>query len=538
MNNLRIGTRLGLGFFLVLLLLCSAFGIFLFQLKDVEKKATLVRDESVPFALLVEEMTAYVNAVQQFLTDASLTGNRDSVQEATGYARKMREGTDKFRNLFVAENSQSEIRQIDEIRNAFDELMKTGLKMVDDYQGQGKAAGDVVMAKFDKDSDMVRNALEPFRKAQVAEARDNLALIVKTTELLSQVIWVTGLLAIVIGTLIAVAITRSITRPLSGQIAFAKRLTAFDLREKLNTDQRRDELGQLSEALNTMLDILREQVVQMTAGSLSLSTASSELAATASQLAASAAETSTTVMEVSATVEEVRHTAHVANDKAKEMVHESRSLRDVARTGGNASTQAIAGITRIKEEMDYIADSIIKLSEQTKNIGEIVGSVNDITDQSNLLSVNAAIEAAKAGEAGRGFAVVAQEVKSLAEQAREATGQIKVILNDIQKATSTAVMATERGNKSVDKGVELGNEAGEAILMFEASVERSEIAAEQITASSQQQLGGMDQVVIAMDNIKLATTQNSGAARQLEDSIKALNDLSRDLKDLTQRFKV
>ncbi|MEO5351648.1 MAG: methyl-accepting chemotaxis protein [Magnetococcus sp. XQGC-1] len=499
MNKLRIGGRLALGFFLVLLIMSISFGIFLVQIRDVEKKTLLVRDESVPFALLAEAMMADVNMVQQDLTDASLTGNRASLEEATVYAKKVYEGLDKFRKMFVNENSQGEIRQVDEIRRDLDGLMQTGQKMVEAYQGSGKAAGDALMARFDKEVETFRNALGPFRKSQVEEAQENLALIAKTTDMLTRLLWIVSVLAIVIGGIIAIYITRSVSK---------------------------------------LLAILRTQAGQMMEGSVALSTASSELAATASQLAASSAETSTTVLEVSSTVEEVRHTAHVASDKAREMVQEARSLREVAKVGGNASSQSIAGITRIKEEMEYIADSIMKLSEQTQNIGEIVGSVNDITDQSNLLSVNAAIEAAKAGEAGRGFAVVAQEVKSLAEQAREATGQIKVILNDIQKATSTAVLATERGNKSVDKGVELGNEAGEAILMFEASVERSEIAAEQITASSQQQLGGMDQVVIAMDNIKLATTQNSGAARQLEDSIKSLNDLSKNLKDLAQRFQV
>ncbi|MEO5351649.1 MAG: methyl-accepting chemotaxis protein [Magnetococcus sp. XQGC-1] len=538
MNNLRVGTRMGLGFFLVLLTMMAVFVFFQHQLKGVERMAVLVQDESVPFALLAEEMVGNVNRVQQDLTDAALTGNRAFVDDAMVYARKVHEGLDKFRKMFVNENSQGEIRQVDEIRRDLDGLLQSGQQMVDAYQGSGKAAGEGMMVKFDKEVETFRNALGPFRQSQVEEAKENLALIVKTTVTLNQLIWIVGCCAIAIGIGIAILITRSITGPLFKQMEFAKRLAAFDLREKVDIGQRKDELGQLAEALNTMLVVLREQVMQMTAGSISLSTANSELAATSSQLAASAAETSTTVLEVSSTVEEVRHTAHVAADKARAVVQEARSLRDVARAGGNASAQSIAGITRIKEEMEYIADSIMKLSEQTQNIGEIVGSVNDITDQSNLLSVNAAIEAAKAGEAGRGFAVVAQEVKSLAEQAREATGQIKVILNDIQKATSTAVLATERGNKSVDRGVELGNEAGEAILMFEASVERSEIAAEQITASSQQQLGGMDQVVIAMDNIKLATTQNSGAARQLEDSIKSLNDLSKNLKDLAQRFQV
>ncbi len=108
---------------------------------------------------------------------------------------------------------------------------------------------------------------------------------------------------------------------------------------------------------------------------------------------------------------------------------------------------------RIQTHMDSIAASIVRLSDQSQAIGEIIASVNDLAEQSNLLAVNAAIEAAKAGEQGKGFAVVAQEVRSLAEQSKQATAQVRNILGDIQKATSAAVMATEQGSKAVEAGV-------------------------------------------------------------------------------------
>src|SRR2546429_5481422 len=120
----------------------------------------------------------------------------------------------------------------------------------------------------------------------------------------------------------------------------------------------------------------------------------------------------------------------------------------------------------IRGQMSSIAESILSLSAQSQAIGAIIASVDDLAAQSKLLAVNAAIEAAKAGEQGKGFAVVAQEVKSLAEQSKQATVQVRKLLNDIQKATSAAVMATEQGNKAVEAGVKQSTEAGGSIRVL------------------------------------------------------------------------
>ncbi|MBF0138164.1 MAG: methyl-accepting chemotaxis protein [Magnetococcales bacterium] len=346
-----------------------------------------------------------------------------------------------------------------------------------------------------------------------------------------------GLIALAMAGGVGIYMARSLSRPLGHISSLFAQVTQGDLTLTCESN-RQDEIGDLSRSMGQMIGMLREQTRRINEGTSSLASAISEITTTAAQLATSATESSTTIAEVGTTVEEVRHTAHLSNDKAQQLIEESNKLSHVAHSGRTASAHASEGIKKINEEMEYIAESIIKLSEQTQNIGEIIGSVNDLADQSNLLSVNASIEAAKAGEVGKGFGVVAQEVKSLAEQSREATRQIKTILNDIQKATSAAVLATERGSKAVESGVHLSDVAGQAIISFGESVELTGTAAEQIGASSRQQLAGMDQLVTAMENIKTATSQNVEGARQLESATKSLNDLGHNLKELISRLKV
>jgi methyl-accepting chemotaxis protein len=195
-------------------------------------------------------------------------------------------------------------------------------------------------------------------------------------------------------------------------------------------------------------------------------------------------------------------------------------------------------MNRIREQMDSIAQTIVRLSEQSQSIGGIIASVTDIADQSNLLAVNAAIEAAKAGEHGKGFAVVAQEIKNLAGQSKQATSEVRNILNDVQKATSAAVMATEQGSKAVETGVKQSVLAGEAIRFLSESSNEAVQAATQIVASSQQQVVGMDQISVAMQNINQAGTETAVSMVQSEKAAKNLHELGQKLKDMVDRFKV
>lgn len=269
-----------------------------------------------------------------------------------------------------------------------------------------------------------------------------------------------------------------------------------------------------------------------------LAASSSEIMSSSTQVAAGATETASAIAETTSTVEEVRQTAHLANQKAKAVSDSSQRASDVARTGSLAVQETADGMRSIREQMDTIAESITRLSEQGQSIGGIIGTVDDIAEQSNLLAVNAAIEAAKAGEQGRGFGVVAQEMRNLAEQSKEATKQVRQILNDIQRGVSQAGMATEQGARAVHSGTKRSEDAGKAIRTLQDGVTESAQAALQIAASSQQQLAGMDQVATAMESIREAGEQNAAATRQVEDSARGLGELGQKLKQLINHYKI
>jgi methyl-accepting chemotaxis protein len=263
-----------------------------------------------------------------------------------------------------------------------------------------------------------------------------------------------------------------------------------------------------------------------------LSTSSAEILATTTQVAAGAAETASAVSETTATVEEVKQTAQLSSQKARNVSDSAQKASQVAQGGRKSVEEAMQGMQRIQEQMESIAESIVRLSEQSQAIGEIIATVNDLAEQSNLLAVNAAIEANKAGEQGKGFAVVAQEVKSLAEQSKQATAQVRTILGDIQKATGTAVLATEQGSKAVQAGVKQTAETGESIRLLADSIVEAAQAATQIAASSQQQMIGMDQVALAMENIKQASVQNVSGTRQAEVAAQSLHELGQKLSEM------
>ena len=334
-----------------------------------------------------------------------------------------------------------------------------------------------------------------------------------------------------------VLLDRLIARPLVAVAALAGRAASGDLTVSPTADPRADEVGVLTESFRDMIESLRAVNREIREGVNILGSSASEILAATTQVASGAAETATAVGETTTTIEEVRQTAQVSSQKARYVAESAQKAAQVSQAGKKSVEAAVLGMRRIQEQMDSIAGSILTLSEHSRSIGEIVATVKDLAEQSNLLAVNAAIEAAKAGEQGRGFAVVASEVRSLAEQSKLATVQVRAILGDIQKSTSAAVMATEQGSKAVAAGVEQSTQAGESIRVLADSVAEAAQAATQIAASSQQQLVGMDQVTQAMENIKQATTQNAAGTKQAESAAQGLLELGRKLKALVERYR-
>jgi methyl-accepting chemotaxis protein len=263
-----------------------------------------------------------------------------------------------------------------------------------------------------------------------------------------------------------------------------------------------------------------------------LASASSEILAGTTQQATGMREHSSAVSETVSTVDEVLQTSEQAVQRAMAVSESSQRAAEVGQAGRKAVEESVAAMGTVKEQTGSIADSILTLAEQAQAIGEIITAVSDVAEQINLLSLNAAIEASRAGEHGRGFTVVANEVKALAEQSKKATTQVRQILGEIQKSTNAAVIVTEQGSKSVNDAIKTVNQAGATIRMLADVVSEAAQAAAQIAASSGQQATGMRQIHQAMQNIGQVSAQHLAATNQSEQAAKNLNVLGGDLKKM------
>jgi len=406
------------------------------------------------------------------------------------------------------------------------------------YAGKAEQARTLSLGMQEERYRKMRAIAQELGDAAVEQARAAVAISEQRTEQTVRVFVIIGIAAMLLGLAMVLLLNRIIAVPLRAIAGIAGQVAGGDLTVSVPADNRADEVGDLMHAFRTMVEKLRQTTREINEGVGVLASSSSEILATTTQVASGAAETATAVSETTATVEEVKQTAQVASQKAKYVSESAQKVAQVSLTGRKAVEDAIAGMHRIQEQMESIAESIVRLSEQSQAIGEIIATVNDLAEQSNLLAVNAAIEATRAGEQGKGFAVVAQEVKSLAEQSKQATTQVRTILGDIQKATSAAVLATEQGNKAVEAGVKQTGETGESIRLLAESITEAAQAATQIAASSQQQMVGMDQVALAMENIKQASTQNVAGTKQAEVAAQGLHELGQRLKQLAAQYKV
>ncbi len=321
---------------------------------------------------------------------------------------------------------------------------------------------------------------------------------------------------------------------LRGMAQVAERISGGDLAVQVSPLSEQDQLGK---AFSAMVDRLQGHLRSISDGVNVLTSAGSEILASTTQIVAGTTETASAINQTTATVEQVRQAAQLSAEKAQNVSDNARHVNDTSESGQKAVNDTMDAMLHIRDQMETIAHTIVRLSEQSQSIGGIIATVTDLADQSNLLAVNTAIEAARAGDQGKGFTVIAQEIRNLSEQSKQATIQIRSILGDVQKATSAAVTAAEEGTKAVDAGVDQSSKAGEAIgILTESSAEATQTAI-QIVASSRQQVIGMDQIGIAMTNISQAGTQTVTSMHQAEQVAQNLNELGLKLKSLVDQYK-
>jgi methyl-accepting chemotaxis protein len=396
----------------------------------------------------------------------------------------------------------------------------------------GKLAMDQLRADFTTISDAEVELLAS-RRADATSA-------VSKAEMFLLIAVVGGVLAALLASFL---IARSILGPIHHLREGVDRVAAGDLSHRITT-RSKDETGELAAAFNAMVERrkaaeaeaaglaeLRERTLERVGEIASqLATAAEELHATTSSQASGAQEQSAAVAETTAIVEQVVQTSQQAAERAQQVSDIARDASDVGTTGQEALGTATTTMDNARGQANRVATSILSLAEQAQSIGEIITSVDDIAERSNLLALNAALEAAHAGDRGRGFAVVAAEMKSLAEQSKAATVQVRRMLGAIQKQSNDAVLMTEASTRGLGEASTAAESVGAALRSLAEAVASASQAVAQIAASARQQSGGLQQINQAMRDVAAVANQNLATTRQVGQAARDLTTLGATLR--------
>jgi methyl-accepting chemotaxis protein len=299
-----------------------------------------------------------------------------------------------------------------------------------------------------------------------------------------------------------------------------------------------DDLAQLGRELNAMTASLAGIANETTQAINVINSTLEELQSSINTQSAGASEQAASVNETTSSLEEIKAMSGQTLEKVRILGETAERSRRESEQGTEAVDQSIVGMNSIRERVEGIAHTILALSEQTQQIGEITAVVTNLAQQSKMLALNASIEAAKAGEAGKGFAVVAAEVRELAEQSQQSTAQVQKILQDIRHATDRAVMATEEGSKGVDIGVISVQRSGEAMRQLGEVIRETALASQQIAAAVRQESIGIDQVTLAMNEISKITSQFVSSSQQSKIASADLSKVAEHLRDSVRVYKL
>ncbi|NJD91870.1 MAG: HAMP domain-containing protein [Geobacter sp.] len=365
----------------------------------------------------------------------------------------------------------------------------------------------------------------------------------KIAELRMQII-LAMMIMLLIASITIYFVVRRYTQPLLRLTEVARRIADGNLDEEVPVESR-DEIGKLAEAFNKMTTVIVKNLkveveksnrlmASIKDAIVHLSSSANEMMAISIQQSSGSSEQAAAVQEVTTTSEEIAITAKqiTANAISVENMAESTSQSCSSGTGDVAN--AINGMTLLRTQVQSVAESMLKLGDNSQKIGGIVEIIDEISDQTNLLALNAAIEAAGAGEAGKRFAIVAQEVRRLAERTVEATRQIKGLIEEIQKATNSTIMVTEEGTKAVDSASQLVDKVQLSFDMINGLVDETARSAKEITLSTQQQTSACEQLAETMTEVRDVAQQVALSAKETERAISEIIALSEKLQSLVE----
>lgn len=294
----------------------------------------------------------------------------------------------------------------------------------------------------------------------------------------------------------------------------------------------------IAESINKLAESVSGILQEVIDATQATSSASSQISSSSEELASGSQELSSQVHEIATAIEQMTSTIIQTTKSTTRTAENSKHAVTIAEKGGEVIIQTIDGITKIAEVVNKAADIIQELGKNSQQIGDIVQVIDEIADQTNLLALNAAIEAARAGEQGRGFAVVADEVRKLAERTTKATKEIAQMIRKIQTDTKNAVDSVAEGSKVVEEGKKLASKAGGSLKEIISSANEVVDLANQVASASEEQSSTAEQISKNIESISHVTNESASGVQQIARAADDLNRLTENLSNLVSQFKV
>ncbi len=538
-KNMTIKMRLmaGFGVLTVLTLIISLVSVFsLYSIKsDVD---SLVNDRW-PESVAANNVVDGINIVAMSLRNAILS--LDSVQTLKELDRiekirtEVTDNLEKLNKIADTEKQKEMLKKMIDSRAAYTEVQKNIISLI--KQGKKTEAGSELM-----------NKLRPLQEEYVSNVEDFIVLTgnlvdesgKKTFSGINKSITLTIILFCVVAVLAgstAIWILRSITIPLNRAVEVANKVAEGDLSVNIEADST-NEIGKLSLAVKHMVDKLKDVIASVKSTSDNLASASQELSASAEQMSRGLTEQSGRSSQIATAATQMSQTIVDVAKNSSNIASSATETLKVADNGKDIVSKSVEEVKAIAETVNESAKLISSLGERSKQIGEIVNVIKDIADQTNLLALNAAIEAARAGEQGRGFAVVADEVRKLAERTAKATAEISEMIGAIQNEMERAVGSMEEGTKRVETGVEFSAQAGDALRKIVNSVGELQAMVQQIATATEEMSTASEQISNDIDTIANVAKETTVSSEQVSEASSDLARLAGNLQGIVAQFKV
>lgn len=542
LSNMKLGQKLAVVVALPLLL-SACLGMWLwYVMVHIDDSVAMVKEQNIE-AILAKDMEKDVIQVQQFLSDISATRAQDGLNDGLDMAKKFHdsflERATLFQQSFTAQNDQKGLETIKNLKANFDVYYETGKKMAQAYIEGGPASGNKLMSDFDHASDSLQSTLKPFVQQQLD---DSIAALDETKRAASRVRMAATMFnlgAIVVSLILAIALIRSVLNQLGGDPKdVAKVVNTMASGDFSRQPGKSPAAGSLLANAYHMQSSLRSMIAKVKDQSSEVGDMARSLAASAQQIAMNVNQESDAVNGMAAAIEELSvSTTHISEqgDSAKRISNNSRSN---AEQGAQVVNKTVAGLLAAAQEIESASSEVSLLGKDASNISDVVKVIKEIADQTNLLALNAAIEAARAGEQGRGFAVVADEVRKLAERTASATREINQMSSNIGDVATRALSGMDRVVSTTRQGVSDAETAQNSIVLIQQSFGEVANVIDDISGALGEQNAAATDLAKSTERISSMSEQNSSAAQNLLSLANDLETKAGEVRHAVETFKV